>query len=217
MDINKNAFTPPEFLLRRRLFLNGGLKSKKNIVIKNGSKTEIRYCEIGEQVRLVAEPAPQGKKFAYFMFNKTPYCYSTPYTFTVYEDTTIESVYVDVDEIVIPEAVCKCISFNDAQLKKIAFVVRRMIPAGSIKEHGLIVTDSKGWEQMGDSGFIVGGERITQSIATTIGLSGNYRVNLRSTRDTVWYGRGYVMYTDKNGETKTLYSDVTSIRIIINN
>ncbi len=92
-----------------------------------------------------------------------------------------------------------------------------MIPAGSIKEHGLIVTDSKGWEQMGDSGFIVGGERITQSIATTIGLSRNYRVNLRSTRDTVWYGRGYVMYTDKNGETKTLYSDVTSIRIIINN
>ena len=118
MDINKNAFTPPRIFIEKKIIFKWWFEIEKNIVIKNGSKTEIRYCEIGEQVRLVAEPAPQGKKFAYFMFNKTPYCYSTPYTFTVYEDTTIESVYVDVDEIVIPEAVCKCISFYDAQLKK---------------------------------------------------------------------------------------------------
>lgn len=33
-------------------------------------------------------------------------------------------------------------------------------------------------------------------------------------RATTWYGKGYVIYTDKTGEEHTLYSDVVPCEVI---
>ena len=67
------------------------LQLKAVVTINNNDQIETKYCEIGEQVRVVAQTV-KDKKFSHWTFNGTPICYSSPYILTVYGDTTIEVV-----------------------------------------------------------------------------------------------------------------------------
>ena len=56
-------------------------------------------------------------------------------------------------------------------------------------------------------------DRIITKVATTTGLAGNYSVSVKCTKPNIWYAKGYVVYTDKNGEEQTVYSDVVSYEV----
>ena len=56
-------------------------------------------------------------------------------------------------------------------------------------------------------------DRIITKVATTTGLAGNYYVSVKCTKPNIWYAKGYVVYTDKNGEEQTVYSDVVSYEV----
>ena len=54
------------------------LQLKAVVTINNNDQIETKYCEIGEQVRVVAQTV-KDKKFSHWTFNGTPICYSSPY------------------------------------------------------------------------------------------------------------------------------------------
>ena len=68
-------------------------------------------------MRVVAQTV-KDKKFSHWTFNGTPICYSSPYTFTVYGDTTIEAVYVDAGEEVTPQA-ASCAACHTINLRRL--------------------------------------------------------------------------------------------------
>ena len=43
-----------------------GLQLKAVVTINNNGNTETKYCEVGDQVRVVAAQAPEGKKFSHW-------------------------------------------------------------------------------------------------------------------------------------------------------
>lgn len=192
-----------------------GLQAKFVVTINNNGTTETKYCEAGDQVTVVAKPAPEGQKFSHWTVNGTPISYKESYTFIVYGDTTVEAKYVAKDEVVEQEATIMCTSYYDVATSKAVFTAKRSLPAGSkVIEHGIIMTDSTGWSKLGNEGFVIGAERTVKGTAKTTGLIGNYTCSMKSTRDTTWYGKGYVRYTDKDGVEHTLYSEVTSCKVI---
>ena len=193
-----------------------GLELKAVVTIRNNGTEETKYCEIGDQVRVVAQKV-DGKKFSHWTFNGTPICYSSPYTFTVYGDTTIEAVYVDAKDEVTPQAAMMCsVSYNKST-QTIKFTAKRSVPEGcKIVKHGMILTSKPAWEALykdNQEAFKLEANRIITKVATTTGLAGNYSVNVKCTKPNIWYAKGYVVYTDKNGEEQTVYSDVVSYEV----
>lgn len=187
------------------------LEEKFVVTINNNGTTETKYCEAGDQVTVVAKPAPEGQKFSHWTVNGTPISYKESYTFTVYGDTTVEAKYVAKEEVVEQEATIMCTSYYDVATSKVVFTAKRSLPAGcKVVQHGIIVTDSTGWNNLGEQGFVIGAQGTVKGAGKTTGLLGNYTCRMKSVLGDTWYGRGYVIYTDKNGETHTLYSNVTS-------
>lgn len=187
------------------------LEEKFVVTINNNGTTETKYCEVGDQVTVVAKPAPEGQKFSHWTVNGTPISYKESYTFTVYGDTTVEAKYVAKEEVVEQEATIMCTSYYDVATSKVVFTAKRSLPAGcKVVQHGIIVTDSTGWNNLGEQGFVIGAQGTVKGAGKTTGLLGNYTCRMKSVLGDTWYGRGYVIYTDKNGETHTLYSNVTS-------
>lgn len=193
-----------------------GLQLKAVVTINNNGNTETKYCEVGDQVRVVAQNV-EDKKFSHWTFNGTPICYSSPYTFTVYGDTTIEAVYVDAGEEVTPQAAMLCsVSYNKST-QTIKYTAKRSVPEGcKIVKHGMILTSKPAWEALykdNQEAFKLEADRIITKVATTTGLAGNYSVSVKCTKPNIWYAKGYVVYTDKNGEEQTVYSDVVSYEV----
>lgn len=192
------------------------LQLKAVVTINNNDQIETKYCEIGDQVTVVAQNV-ENKKFSHWTFNGTPICYSSPYTFTVYGDATIEAVYVNAEEEVTPQAAMMCsVSYNKST-QTIKFTAKRSVPEGcKIVKHGMILTSRTAWNDLyaeNPENFVLGASRILTKEATTTGLAGNYSVNVKCTKPNIWYAKGYVVYTDKNGEEQTVYSDVVSYEV----
>ena len=75
----------------------------------------------------------------------------------------------------------------------------------------MILTSKPAWEALykdNQEAFKLEADRIITKVATTTGLAGNYSVSVKCTKPNIWYAKGYVVYTDKNGEEQTVYSDV---------
>lgn len=187
------------------------MEAKFAVTVKNGDVTDKKYYESGEEVTVVAKPASEGQKFAYWAVNGNPISYKETYTFTVLADMVVEARYVEKDEVVEQQATIMCTSYYDKEVGKVVFTAKRSVPTGcKVVEHGIIITDSTGWNALGDTGFVIGAERTVKSTGKTTGLLGNYTCRMKSASGTTWYGRGYVKYVDKSGKIHTLYSEITS-------
>lgn len=137
------------------------------------------------------------------------------YTFTVLADIVVEVNYVEKDEVVEQQATIMCTSFYNTTTHEATFTAKRSLPAGSkVLEHGIIMTDSTGWNNLGNEGFVIGAQRTVKSTGKETGLLGSYTCYMKSTRETTWYGKGYVKYMDKEGKEHILYSEVTSCEVI---
>ena len=115
--------------------------------------------------------------------------------------------------------VITCASEYDAETKKIAFTATRCVPEGcKVVEHGVIITDSKGWSAFESNEkelFVIGANRTMKSTAKTTGLQGTYVASKTCTATDTWYGKAFLIYLDKDGEEHTIYSEVTSCQAIV--
>lgn len=194
-----------------------GLEMKAVVTINNNGEEETKYCEVGEQVTVIAKQAPEGYKFSHWTVNDKPIAYGSIYTFTVYGDVKVASVYVEKEVEVVPEATIMCTASYDKSTKIIKFTAKRSVPVGcKVIKHGMILTGNSAWDALyknNPDGFVLGAERIITKTGKTTGLLGNYSASVKATSPSTWYAKGYVTYEDKNGEQKTVYSDLVQYEV----
>ena len=194
-----------------------GLEMKAVVTINNNGEEETKYCEVGEQVTVIAKQAPEGYKFSHWTVNDKPIAYGSIYTFTVYGDVNVASVYVETQVEVVPEATIMCTASYDKSTKIIKFTAKRSVPVGcKVIKHGMILTGNSAWDALyknNPDSFVLGAERIITKTGKTTGLLGNYSASVKATSPSTWYAKGYVTYEDKNGEQKTVYSDLVQYEV----
>ena len=194
-----------------------GLQLKAVVTINNNGNTETKYCEVGDQVRVVAAQAPEGKKFSHWTVNEKPICYNESYTFTVYKDIAVTSVYVEEAEEIQKEVLCD-VSYANGRVK---FLSKYSVPTDAdykVIKAGVVATDSTGYAAIQE----VQQELTLDTTATTrlkkYGVNtdlylANFTQYLKTSRTTTWYARGYVTYQDNSGEQHTVYSDMAQYTI----
>ena len=196
-----------------------GLQLKAVVTINNNGNTETKYCEVGDQVRVVAAQAPEGKKFSHWTVNEKPICYNESYTFTVYKDIAVTSVYVEEAEEIQKEVSVLCdVSYANGRVK---FLSKYSVPTDAdykVIKAGVVATDSTGYAAIQE----VQQELTLDTTATTrlkkYGVNtdlylANFTQYLKTSRTTTWYARGYVTYQDNSGEQHTVYSDMAQYTI----
>ena len=196
-----------------------GLQLKAVVTINNNGNTETKYCEVGDQVRVVAKAAPDGKKFSHWTVDEKPICYNESYTFTVYKDIDVTSVYIEEAEEVQKEVSVLCdVSYANGRVK---FLSKYSVPADTgcnVIRAGVVATDSTGYAAIQE----VQQELTLDTTATTrlkkYGVNtdlylANFTQYLKTSRATTWYARGYVTYQDNSGERHTVYSDMAQYTI----
>ena len=196
-----------------------GLQLKAVVTINNNGNTETKYCEVGDQVRVVAKAAPDGKKFSHWTVDEKPICYNESYTFTVYKDIAVTSVYVEEAEEIQKEVSILCdVSYANGKVK---FLSKYSVPTDAdykVIKAGVVATDSTGYAAIQE----VQQELTLDTTATTrlkkYGVNtdlylANFTQYLKTSRTTTWYARGYVTYQDNSGEQHTVYSDMAQYTI----
>lgn len=195
-----------------------GLELKAVVTIINNGETETRYCEVGEQVKVVAEKV-DGKKFSHWTFNGTPICYVSPYTFTVYGNTEIQAVYVDAAAEIEKQVNVLCnVSYANGKVK---FFSKHSVPADAgykVLRAGVVATDSTGYTAIQNAGQQLNLETTATTRLKKYGVNTNYYLAnftqyLKTSRATTWYARGYVTYQDNEGVQHTVYSNVAEYTI----
>lgn len=196
-----------------------GLELKAVVTISNNGTEETKYCEIGDQVTVVAKAAPEGKKFSHWTVDEKPICYNESYTFTVYKDIAVTSVYVEEAEEIQKEVSILCdVSYANGKVK---FLSKYSVPADEgykVIKAGVVATDSTGYAAIQGAQ-----QELTLDTTATARLKkygvntnlylANFTQYLKTSRATTWYAKGYVIYQDSNGKQYTVYSDMAQYTI----
>lgn len=150
----------------------------------------------------------EDQQFAGWQYKGKTVCTNTSYKFFVVGDmdlnyTTGERIQEEVNLF--------CNSKYNTSIGKLSFIGKRMVPTMyKVIEHGIVITDAKGWEKYGSNqkAFVKRASRTKTSIAKGKANNGTYEAKLACGKSEQWYGRSYVTYTD-GYTTYTMYSKVS--------
>ena len=147
-------------------------------------------------MRVVAKAAPDGKKFSHWTVDEKPICYNESYTFTVYKDIDVTSVYIEEAEEVQKEVSVLCdVSYANGRVK---FLSKYSVPADTgcnVIRAGVVATDSTGYAAIQEVQ-----QELTLDTTATTRFEKNYGVNtdlylanftqyLKTSRATTWYAK----------------------------
>ena len=195
------------------------LERHYTVTVGNGTIKEDRKYKYGEMASVTANAPEEGQKFAYWETDTGFKCYASTYTLSVIGDVTVTARYVAAEEEVKRDIVVTCVSEYNPVTKKLKFTAKRSLPAGyKVLEHGIIITDSIGWENFKDNEseqFVVGAKRIRTAKGKTTGLLGSYSANLPCSANDTWHGKGYVKYQSPDGTVDYAYSTVTHCQVTV--
>lgn len=189
------------------------------VTVTNNGEPEIKSCEVGEQVTVVAAPAPDGQKFSHWTVDGKAICYKESYTFTVYKDTEVAAVYIEANQPVEKTVNVLCnVSYENGKVK---FVSKHSVPADAgytVLRTGVVATDSAGYaaiEKAGDELSLTTGatNRLKKYGVNTNYYLANFTQYLKTSRATTWHAKGYVTYQDSEGLVHTVYSDMATYTI----
>lgn len=162
---------------------------------------------------VTADEPEDGYKFAYWVDeNEQILSYEATYYFIVTNDTTLTAVYVAEDDVVEKQAVITITEkMIDAEANIIRFVAVRDIPEEyTVVKTGIILTNDASIG-LDDDAFVIGAAGIlTGTDANNTNLGTYVVAKSRVQAGETWYARGYVVYTDANGELVYLYSAIES-------
>ena len=138
-------------------------------------------------------------------------CTTTSYTFYVVDKMILEASYVEAE----PAVTIFCAGRYLTSLGKISFVAKRSVDKSyRVIEHGIIITDEKGWTDLyngNENAMVKGATRTKKSVAKGTANNGVYEARLKAGKKEKWYGRSYVTYTDGD-TTYTEYSKVAEYK-----
>ena len=166
--------------------------------------------QVSELVKVKADAAPEGKKFAYWEKDGIIVGYEETYSFRMPEtDTVLTAIFEDQEVEVEAVGTTFIESWEpETDTGKLVFVSVSTVPdgcrmefAGLVATSDLAVVESEGGLTKENAAFVRGdGE----------GLK-SYKYTWKKTKvssGTSWYVRAYLRYTDKGGNMKEVYGDV---------
>ena len=167
---------------------------------------------LDDHVYVKADAPEDGRKFSHWENESgTKVSYNATYDFHVEKNVALTAVYVADTAVV--EAVGTTVienMYKDEANKKLIFVSRSSVPAGcTIQKAGVIATDN---EQVANSGggFNDTTARFVRGDAWNgTGYQYTWAKGKLTAGDT-WYVRAYLVYTDLNGNTRTVYGEMVS-------
>ena len=181
------------------------------VTVYNGNAetgTELSY-KVNDIVTVTAEPV-SGMKFAYWTDGAGKILsYNETYIFYAAIDTVVKAEYVEESTVVEAVGTSEIVDIiKDASNNKISFVSMSSVPADcTIIKAGMLLTDDS---NVANGTF----DDITAKYALGKSTDNhNYRYTLTKTKVAIgdtWYARGYLVYSDKNGNTHTVYGAVVS-------
>ena len=175
-----------------------------NVVNGNGGGS----FKQNDKVTVVADTPAANMKFSHWTDGTNILCYNSRFTFFADRNLTLTAVYVAENDVVKAKAMTEIIQ-KYSEGNNLVFVSLSTVPEDfKIVKAGVILTNDAD---------IVNKDKFDDKNATYIfgdAWSGTtYRYTLTKSNvangDT-WYARGYLIYTDKDGNTDTIYSAVES-------
>lgn len=136
---------------------------------------------------------------------------STSYSFYVVGEMAFSAKYDAVKTD--PEVNLFCSTKYSTAAGKLSFIAKRSVDkAYTVVEHGVVITDEKGWNDYysnNQTAMIKGATRTRKSVAKGTANIGTYEAKLKAGKKEKWYGRSYVTYTD-GYKTYTEYSEIVA-------
>ncbi len=182
----------------------------------NGVTTE--YAQYAT-VKVTADETKDGKAFSYWTDGSGKIVsYYRTFSFKAHADATLVAVY---GETTTADKVTTRITKAEynAEHKWISFYAERSVDSAyTVLQHGIMFTADLNIAQ-DSSKFILGTNGVYASTASSTSRSGVYTLSiggLESDANTPYkgcdklYARSYIKYVDANGETQTVYSDVST-------
>lgn len=185
---------------------------KGSIEGTEGTSRDFSSCERAT-VNTAAAPS-DNQAFQYWKDeNGTIMCYAETYSFPVINNITLTPVYAAaaLEEKTVVASLSA--AYNGSK-NRIVFSASRAVPSeltneSTVVEHGVIVTKDATVGASTDS-FVIDGKGVVKVAAKTKGLLGTYTLNVSCAEGTTCYGRTFVTYVDKDGNTQTVYSAIAS-------
>ena len=160
---------------------------------------------INAVVTVTADPPAENMKFSHWTDGSgTILSYNTSYNFYAAKDIALTAVYVADTETVTAKGTTEMVSAT-RENGVTTFVSLSTVPEGcSIIKAGVIVTN-----------VAADAETLTETNAKYIrgdAWSGTtYRYTLNITTSKTYYAKAYLVYTEKNGNTHTVYGDLVTV------
>ena len=195
-----------------------------NVEITPGDDGEVHTDEAGNKIIYVAHWADitavnhtefdaDDKIFSGWIYKGKKVSSNSTYNFFVISDIELSLQY-EVQKDPAAEVKLDASAIWDDSTQRNSFKVTRNTPtACRIIEHGIIITDEKGWNSIykdNPEGLVKDAYRTRKAISFTTANNGNYRKYLNGKQTDEWYGRVYVTYRWNNGKIRTVYSDIVT-------
>ncbi len=164
-------------------------------------------------IRVIANEAPEGKKFAYWKNQKGEIItYAKECYVYLMENTTLTAVYVDEAEAIDAKAVASISSITlDETTNKMKVIANLSVPEGcTIITAGLVATDDATVGTNADAFNSANAKYFkSQNIEDQNVVNCRYTwTKSNVTTGDIWYLRGYVTYKDSNGNIYEVYGDI---------
>ena len=158
--------------------------------------------KFNDEVTVVANNAPSGKKFSHWTKDGVTVSYDATYTFYATGAATVAAVYVEESATVEREPVLVASVVPLAEDSRLAFFAERDLPEEwEVIETGLLLSEQAEFDI--DTASI-------KAASTSTEKKGQYTIRKAGVMPgELWYGRAYTVY-QVNGEVKVLYSNVVS-------
>ncbi|MGN0656480.1 MAG: GLUG motif-containing protein, partial [Ruminiclostridium sp.] len=178
------------------------------VTVVNGTGTGT--YTINAVVTVKANEPESGFKFSHWTDGTNTLSYNTSYSFYAAKDITVEAVYVaDTEKVAAVGTTEMAEVIRDTSTGTITFVTMSNVPEGcTILKAGLVITSNANVGNSGDS--------FNDTTAKAYGNSWSgsaYRFSFSLKSAKTFYARAYLVYTDKNGNTNTVYGDMISASV----
>ncbi len=192
--------------------------------VENGAVSGQQEVKVSpySRVAVVAEQAPEGKVFAYWVQDgdeDVPVSFEEIYTFIVMSDVTLKAVYADA-----PVAATANITMDAASAAQVTVVNgkytlsysgRITLPEGAqIEEFGLLLTNQSA-DSCTAENFVIGGQvngvNVAKLAGQTLTEEGQCKINVNNVAaGQTRTGRLYLTVKLADGSTQTIYSNTWS-------
>lgn len=184
-----------------------------NGTIKNKNTSSARLNK-DSKATVIADEAPEGKKFGYWKKNGSTASYNASYSFVVSSNIELEAVYVDSDDSfdkAVQARITASKKIVEDNKEKLLVTSEVGVPEGcKIVKAGLVATSNK------DKAKTLSVDTVSSNSDTFVKLDSGitarnyvYDWKKNNVKDgDVWYVKSCVIYTDENGTEITKYGDL---------